>query len=277
MPNVIKKLPKAQNEIWAPNEQILLFVRRHWFTLWPAYLTVGLLILLIISFIVVFYSLGVDQFLVSINLAVSSTKIFWLIILMLILALDLFLFLSWMQYYLDITIVTNRRVIDIEQLSLFKRRIVAADLVSIQDVRAEVRGIFGTLLDLGTVFIQTAGEAPNFELRDLPHPSSMVRQITSISSDVLTQAPQAQKSVYSESDLETHEQEFAQIFKGAKEENEYLAPEEQVEIAEMEKLDNKVKLKEETKIKRHSSKIKKKSHKIKTEISHNKNKGEIDF
>jgi len=277
MANIQKKITRSENQVWAPDEQILLFVRRHWFTLWPAYLTIGLLIILIIGFIVLFYSLEIDQILGSFSLAVSSAKVLWLIILMLILALDLFLFLSWMQYYLDITIVTNKRVIDIEQLTLFKRRVVAADLVSIQDVRAEVRGVFGTLLDLGTVFIQTAGEAPNFKLNDLPHPSAIVRQITSIASELLNPNSHVQKKVYEESDLKTHEQEFAQIFQGSKKGNEYLAPEKQVEIAGMEKLDNKIELKEKTKIKKHSSKAKEKLHKITTKISHDKNKGEIDF
>ena len=196
--------------IWEKDEQILLFVRRHWFALWPAYLAVFLMVAIIIIFIFLFYFLGFNQFLSSLDLVVSPGRIFWLIVFMLFLSLILFLYLSWMEYYLDITIVTNRRVIDIEQLNLFRRKIVATELISIQDVRSEVRGFFQSTLDFGTVLIQTAGESPNFTLRDLPNPSNVVRRISAAAAEDFNPSQESKQIKHNEEDLKKHENEFVE-------------------------------------------------------------------
>lgn len=252
------KLTKNQvSSIWEPDEQILMFVRRHWFALWPAYLAVILLVLIICIFVFLFYFLGFAQFLSSLSLALDPSKTFWLMISILILALALFLYLSWMEYYLDITIITNRRVIDIEQLNLLQRRIVSAELISIQDVHSEVKGIFQTALDFGTVYVQTAGEAPNFILHDLPKPSNVVRDISAAASESLNPAPKKSLDSHNEEDLKVHEDEFAKEFVGAKNETDYLAPEaaiEQKELSEEIKHDddnNKQKIKNKNESVRH--------------------------
>jgi signal transduction histidine kinase len=223
----------SKNQIWEQDEQILMFVRRHWFAIWPAYLSVILMIIGILVFVFLFYSLGLNQFLASLSLAIDPSKFFWLIVSMLILFLGLFLYLSWMEYYLDITIVTNRRVIDIEQLTLFQRRIVSAELASIQDVRSEVKGFFQSTLNFGTVLIQTAGEAPNFTLRDLPNPSNVVREISEAAVHSLNPEKESEKPIDNEEVLKVHEDEFAKEFKGVKNETQYLAPEADIEKEEL--------------------------------------------
>lgn len=269
--------------IWEEDEQILMFIRRHPLALWPAYLSVSLIILIIVIFIFLFYSFNLNQFLISFDLVVNPNKIFWLIIFMFVLTLFLFLYLSWMQYYLDITIVTNRRVIDIQQLTLFQRKIVSTDLLSIQDVRSEVKGFFQSTFDFGTVSIQTAGEAPNFTLRDLPKPSKVVREISAASNLILNPDKGLDKTLSGENYLKKHESEFTQ---------EFTQNENQTSISE--KVVKQKELNEE--IKNQSSipgvevgqDKKKKSHPIRSlpfprrresskRIIHYRNKGEIDF
>jgi len=236
MPNKIFKSEKSSIS-WKKKEHIFLFVRRHFFSLWPAALVVFLLILMLFIFIFFFYSFNIPQLLIDFGLTVSPHKIFWTVIFMFILTMLLFLFLSWMEYYLDVTIVTNLRVIDIEQLTLFRRNTSSADLDSIQDVRAEIEGFFGSYFNFGVVYIQTAGEAPNFILRNLPNPSYVARQISNISSGHFPHKEGLKNDDNNlnggEGDLKTHEQEFAQEMQQNQEETKSVE-EKEVEVEEKE-------------------------------------------
>ncbi len=74
---------------------------------------------------------------------------------------------AWMDYYLDMWIVTEKRVINIDQRGLFSREISEIPMANIQDVTVEVHGLMETLLGFGTVRIQTAGER-EFTIDDIP-------------------------------------------------------------------------------------------------------------
>lgn len=89
----------------------------------------------------------------------------------------LFAFHSFVDYYLDVWIVTDHRVINIEQKGLFNRVISEQELYRIQDVTSQFKGIFSTMLNFGTVFIQTAGEHPRFIFKQIPNPHKIARKI----------------------------------------------------------------------------------------------------
>jgi uncharacterized membrane protein YdbT with pleckstrin-like domain len=90
--------------------------------------------------------------------------------------LSLLLF-GFIDYYLDVDIVTNRRIVDIEQNGLFKRKISELSIDQVEDVSATVYGFFPTLLHFGDVDIQTAGSRPNFLFGYAPHPYSISKKI----------------------------------------------------------------------------------------------------
>lgn len=87
----------------------------------------------------------------------------------------IFFFSQFMDYYLDISIVTNDRILDIEQKGLFGRSIAELDMTRIQDVHSEIKGIIPTLLNYGSVEIQTAASEKNFHFEQVPRPH-LVRQ-----------------------------------------------------------------------------------------------------
>ena len=90
-------------------------------------------------------------------------------------------FHSFVDYYLDVWIVTNYRIINIEQKGLFVRTVSEQELYRVQDVTSEMRGFFGTLLTFGDVHIQTAGQAQRFIFKQVPRPSKVVREIIQMS------------------------------------------------------------------------------------------------
>lgn len=96
---------------------------------------------------------------------VEPTINFFLSLYMMI--LFLFLFLFWMDYYLDMWIITDRRIIAIEQKGLFRREVAEILLPRVQDVTIEISGIIETFLKFGTIKIQTAGER-EFTINNIP-------------------------------------------------------------------------------------------------------------
>lgn len=92
----------------------------------------------------------------------------------------LFAFTSFVDYYLDVWLVTSERIVNIEQQGLFARTVSEQDLHRVQDVTSEVKGFFPTTLDFGTVYIQTAGEKQRFVFKQIPQPYRVVRKITKL-------------------------------------------------------------------------------------------------
>lgn len=75
-----------------------------------------------------------------------------------------------MGWFFNIFILTDERVVDVDFVNLFMRRISVTKIEEIQDVSAATAGALGTLFHFGKVTIQTAGEIPEFEFENVPNP-----------------------------------------------------------------------------------------------------------
>lgn len=90
---------------------------------------------------------------------------------------------EFFDYYLDVWIVTNERIVDIQLKGLFARTISETRLYRVQDVTAEMKGIFATLFDYGTVHVQTAGATGRFTFEQMSDPDTIVRGISKLVED----------------------------------------------------------------------------------------------
>lgn len=81
-----------------------------------------------------------------------------------------FLFRALADFYLDVWIVTDHRIVAIEQKDLFNRDLSELRLWNIQDVNVKVSGLFATFLNYGKVEIQTAGTVPEFQFLQVADP-----------------------------------------------------------------------------------------------------------
>lgn len=97
-------------------------------------------------------------------------------------------FMLWIDYYFDVWIVTNQRIVNIEQKGLFVRDIAELQISRVQDVTSEIRGLIPTLLDFGDVYVQTAGEQRRFVFRQIPNPNQVRDAIIQLSQPSLPQA-----------------------------------------------------------------------------------------
>lgn len=85
----------------------------------------------------------------------------------------LFLFFSFIDYYLDVWLITNERIIDIRQEGFFSRTVAELKLFQIQDVTSELKGFSKFVFRYGDVYVQTAGEVQRFTFRQIPHPEEV--------------------------------------------------------------------------------------------------------
>jgi hypothetical protein len=87
---------------------------------------------------------------------------------------------GFIDYYLDVYIVTNERIVNIEQNGFFRREISELNLHQVQDVSAKVNGFFPTMMHYGNIFIQTAGERENFIFKSIPNPYRVSKLIVDL-------------------------------------------------------------------------------------------------
>lgn len=89
----------------------------------------------------------------------------------------LFILYAFFDYFLDVWIVTEKYIINIEQRALFFRTIAKQEIIRIQDVTSELRGIIPTIFNYGDVHIQTAGAHERIIFRKVPNPNGVVSTI----------------------------------------------------------------------------------------------------
>jgi len=79
-------------------------------------------------------------------------------------------FIAFTNYYLDALLVTNKRIVDIEQIGLFSRDLAELRIENIQDIKVEVVGLLASLLNFGNLHIQTAAINKEFVIKNIPDP-----------------------------------------------------------------------------------------------------------
>ena len=82
-------------------------------------------------------------------------------------------FLIFIDYYFDVWIVTNQRIVNIEQKGLFSRVTSELKLEKIQDISSDIKGLIPTILNFGDLLVQTAAEETKFKFRNIPDPNSV--------------------------------------------------------------------------------------------------------
>ncbi len=151
-------------------EYIVTKVRKHWwriFTWGAGMVSLAIFpILLLLVFSALISSEGVTGYLSGVGFLYTA----WLAVLWIL------FFVEWTDYYLDVWVITNRRVIDIDHIGLFSRDVSTVRLEDIEDITTEIHGILSITLKFGTITLQTAGSKNEFYLVNATDPE-MVRKV----------------------------------------------------------------------------------------------------
>lgn len=149
-------------------EVVFKILHRHWFNLLMQFVPLaGITFLLVVMFGVI-SNVFENEFPFVLILFLFS---------FILLCVWLVASIIWVNYYLDVWIITNKRVVNIEQKGLFFRHISELRYYKIQDVTTEVTGLIPTLLNYGDVFIQTAGTQPRFLFHKIAEPNRIKDQL----------------------------------------------------------------------------------------------------
>lgn len=159
-----------------PYEKVVYVLRRHTITFAP----ILALFLLLLSIPLIVY--GMIRFLypalfggsLAYPLAVMLACAYYL-------GIYLFFYAQFIDYYLDIWVVTNDRIVDIEQFGLFSRTISEVDLFRIQDVTTDVSGFFATIFHYGDVTVKTASDNIGVVFRNVHKPNEIREALINLS------------------------------------------------------------------------------------------------
>lgn len=87
-----------------------------------------------------------------------------------------YIYYQYFTYNNSESILSNERILSIDQLSFFQKRISEAELERIQDVSTSIKGVFPTFFRYGNVTIRTASNETQIVLENIADPFS-VQQI----------------------------------------------------------------------------------------------------
>lgn len=150
------------------NEHILLFLRRHFITNVPWIFYTFLLACLppIVSYI--FTRIDYPFTFLPATFIAAIVGMYYLV-------LATSSYLHFLDWYYNISLITPKRVLDIELKDLVYKKISATKISLVQDINYTQTGTIRTLFNYGEVLIQTAGTQDNFYINSVPKPEVVVR------------------------------------------------------------------------------------------------------
>lgn len=125
-----------------PDEEIVFTLRQHpWVLAKPALILLAVFLVVLLSY----YIWKIN----SISLGVIGAGVVFAII---------YISVYWYSYINDICIVTNQRLIKIDQKGYFNRRVSETELDNIYNINYEIKGIIKSLLNYGDIKVSTVGD-----------------------------------------------------------------------------------------------------------------------
>lgn len=154
-------------------EEILLFLRKHWIT------NTGWIIVSFLLIIIPIFGLPFIDVIDLLPPAITFGYIiigfaFWYLITL------GYILLNFLFWFYNVNIITTQRIVDVDFIYLLYNEISSTVIGNVEDVTYKRAGLFGSLFDYGNVFVQTAGPDPNIEFLSVPHPSTVSRIITGL-------------------------------------------------------------------------------------------------
>jgi membrane protein YdbS with pleckstrin-like domain len=153
-----------QLENMRPWEKIVMVIKRHWIVFVILWIYFVLAIIVSISLYVLLWFNALNHML---NIA------FWLIF-------SLFLYIEWLNHELDMYIVSDNRIIWVEQITFLNRTVSECNLWQVQEVNSKTSGLFANILNYWTLSIQTAWNKTTLKMDFCPDSMQAARKVLNI-------------------------------------------------------------------------------------------------
>ncbi|MFH1186619.1 MAG: hypothetical protein V1697_00405 [Candidatus Levyibacteriota bacterium] len=148
------------------DEEIFLFLRRHIVTNVPWALITAFLIILP-AFGLLIFNASLLPFRVPLSYALVILVFYYLIVIT-------FAFVSFLNWFYNISLVTDKRIVDIDLSEIIYHDVATTNLDLIEDVSYVQSGFIRSFFNYGDIFIQTAGEKMHFDFLAVPHPEKVI-------------------------------------------------------------------------------------------------------
>lgn len=147
-----------------PWEKIELVLKRHWIVYIILWIYFILALIVSISLYIIFWFTLISNIL---------NIVFWIFMI-------IFLLIEWIDHELDMYVVTNNRIIWIEQVAFLNRAVSECNLWQVQEVNSRTKWFFSNMLNYWTLTIQTAGNQTTMQMDFCPDSIQEARKILNI-------------------------------------------------------------------------------------------------
>lgn len=160
----------------AADEEVLLILRRHFITNLPWILTALFLLVIPLGALLLFGN--AESTLFPFTLPYRYVVVFIVFYYLIVFG---FILVEIMTWYYNVSLVTTKRVVDIDFSDVIYHNVAATKLTLVQDVEYSQTGGIRTLFNYGDVFVKTASESQSFDFLGVPKPS----EVTNIIEDLI--------------------------------------------------------------------------------------------
>ncbi|MFH1509024.1 MAG: hypothetical protein ABIE68_02580 [bacterium] len=151
-----------------PEEEVIIVIRKHWASI-------------IISFIKVF----VIWIILAVLTPLAFQQVMGIFLFFFVLSISLgYVTYHWITWYFDIFIITNLRIIDVDQHTIFRRTVSEVTLENIQDVTYEITGFVSATFNYGIVKVQSASAIPSIQMEYVKDPKQTQELISKLAHDI---------------------------------------------------------------------------------------------
>lgn len=93
---------------------------------------------------------------------------------------SLFLYIEWLNHELDTFVITNNRIISVEQISFLNRAVSECNLWQVQEVNSRTKWVLANLFNYWSLSIQTAWNVTTMIMDYCPDSINQARDILNI-------------------------------------------------------------------------------------------------
>ena len=156
------------------DEKLYFLLRRHPITNVP-WIILVIFFLLVPPIFLTYFSSSIDKINVYFPEKYQMMAIIFWYLGTLLLAFE-----SFLMWYFNVYIITNKRVIDVDFYGLWRKRISETFLDRVEDATYETTNFIHVLFDFGNIAIQTAAEEREFDFHNIPKPSLVHDKLTDL-------------------------------------------------------------------------------------------------
>lgn len=150
-------------------EKIIAVIRRH--HIWLVAKIFSFAVLLV-SPIILYQFLSVLEKSLSFKI-VYLNELYFFIVSVFYFVTWVYFFIDFLDYWLDVWVITNKKMVIIDQKGLFHRDISEVPIDKIQDIKTSTEGFLQTTVNFGSVSVQTASEEASFKFDSIPDPEKI--------------------------------------------------------------------------------------------------------